>query len=84
MILMIYVPQTFAQETEEPYYVIARNGLIVRDQPSIKGKKLNKLPYRTEVKIKKYTGNQNLKLMKNFLIMSLLIKLEKNFTKVSP
>jgi len=53
-LIIICVLSGFSCLSEE-YYVIARSGLVVRDQPSIKGKRINKIPYRTQVTIKKRT-----------------------------
>ena len=50
-IVFIFLFAIFSGNAQESYFVIARNGLLVRDQPSSKGKVLDKLEYRAEVEI---------------------------------
>ncbi len=53
ILLLFYLAFSNAQEKK---YVTALNGLTVRDQPSLKGKKITKIPYRSEVSILESTA----------------------------
>ncbi len=54
LIISLFITTTIC--SQETYFVVAKNGLIIRDQPSKLGKRIGKLSYGSEVKILKNTG----------------------------
>ncbi len=44
--------------TNNSYCVTAKKGLVVRDQPSLKGKKIDKFPYNSQIIVEKITDHR--------------------------
>jgi len=52
ILILSIVFTSIGQNIEGPYYSIAKNGLIIRDKPSLKGKKIGKIKYLESVDVK--------------------------------
>ncbi|WP_103866418.1 SH3 domain-containing protein [Aquimarina sp. I32.4] len=50
-LLFLFLLLTVSISAQKTYYVTAKNGLIVRNQPNVKGKRIGKFPYGVRVNV---------------------------------